>query len=223
MSLSSGEGCLFPPEWTGSWFQRGVYGSIKITPHEISGKGFCKEITADFVNKVAAVLIENRSVSEDDVVLIYYHWTLFLSDPCLLCLLMILAKDECLFFPLNDLCLLLLLYHQRDAEKEREVLYKRMSIKRTGKQVLEKRKRRGDLWREMKGIQETKCTKTSLWVASKVGVLFFREPSLLEKFWTLVRDWLQTSIERERESSCLFFCRFFWRFYFIWISIPKNP
>ena len=67
MSLSSGEGCLFPPEWTGSWFQRGVYGSIKITPHEISGKGFCKEITADFVNKVAAVLIENRSVSEDDM------------------------------------------------------------------------------------------------------------------------------------------------------------
>lgn len=127
---------MFPPEWTGSWFQRGVYGSIKITPHEISGKGFCKEITADFVNKVAAVLIENRSVSEDVDLL---PLDTLLLDPCLSCLLMILARDECLFFLLNDLCLL---RHQRNAEKERQVLYKRMSIKRTGKQVLEKRKRR---------------------------------------------------------------------------------
>ncbi|KAH9420851.1 hypothetical protein DERP_001285 [Dermatophagoides pteronyssinus] len=47
--------CRFPEHWWGSWFQKGVSGTISITMNNISHKGFCRKNHGD------KYIIENRT------------------------------------------------------------------------------------------------------------------------------------------------------------------
>lgn len=47
--------CKFPSEWVGRWFQKGIPEAIRITSHEMSEKGVCRETSGD------KFLIESRS------------------------------------------------------------------------------------------------------------------------------------------------------------------